>query len=214
MASVLSAEQLLPILHRIRLHWSEVETELGHAFTLQGGYTPSLLTTEITTLETALAQLIEPDNDAERAATQRDLLRGPLLARFTQVKNAVLATLPGTTHAAALPTKPAANAGATATLKAFADLAELWETLNADTSLPATERPLMVAGGYGKGNFDDDRAALKLAFSAVEEARLRTTQRRKDRDTLLPPLRKRVTQYRARVKSLLPAGHRLLATLP
>ncbi|WP_309706694.1 hypothetical protein [Armatimonas sp.] len=214
MPTVLSAEEIQPVLHRLSVHWSDVEAELGRSFSLQSGYLRALLDSDLLTLTNASALVTEPENEAQRAATSRDLLRQPLLLRFDQVKNAISATLSGTAHAAALPKKPSPSASAIITLKAFADLSEVWGKINVDTAVPASERPLSVVGGYTKESFDSDCTALRAAFVAVDDSRRSATQRRKDRDSLVPPLRKRLTQYRARVKSLLPAGHRLLATLP
>ena len=214
MAAISSAEDIQPILHRLSLHWSEVETEIGRSFMLKDEYSRIQLDADKKELDDALDAIMEPDNEAERGAALREKLRKPLLIRFDEIKNAVNSSISNPVHAAALPGKPSPHASGTVTLKAFADLAELWGKINTDTTLPASERPLTVVGGYNRANFEADVAALKAAFDAIGDAHHEATQSRKDRDALVPSLLPRLTQYRARVNSLLPAGHRLLATLP
>ena len=88
MAAISSAEDIQPILHRLSLHWSEVETEIGRSFMLKDEYSRIQLDADKKELDDALDAIMEPDNEAERGAALREKLRKPLLIRFDEIKNA------------------------------------------------------------------------------------------------------------------------------
>ena len=195
-------------------HWNRLETELGEAVTLEGGYTRDQLVDDLAALEDGVTGVTVGVSEQERQAQVRDALKTKLLTRFDQAKNKLKAQFRSTRHAAAVPRKPDATLGQDKTLTAFEDLAEIWKTLNTDASLPENQRPMTIARGYTQANFATDIAALKATYAALGAAARETKQRRAARSTPLSGLAKRVTQYRAVAKSELEPTDPLFATIP
>lgn len=201
-------------LEAIADHWNRLETELGEAMVLEDGYTRDQLIDDIEALDTGVTGVVEGVSEEERAAQTRDTLKSKLLLRFDQAKNKINAQFKSTRHAAAVPRKPDPTANAEKFLKPLDDLAEVWRTLNADTVIPETMRPMTIARGYTQANFAAELAALKAIYAARGAAARETKQRRAVRSTPLSGLAKRITQYRALAKSELEPSDALYATIP
>ncbi|WP_309716116.1 hypothetical protein [Armatimonas sp.] len=195
-------------------HWNRLETELGQAVSLEGGYTRDQMVDDLAALEDGVTGVTVGVSEQERQAQVRDALKTKLLTRFDQAKNKLKAQFRSTRHAAAVPRKPDATLGQDKTLAALEDLVEVWKTLNTDTSLPTNQRPMTIARGYTQADFAADIAALKATYVALGTAARETKQRRATRSTPLSGLAKRVTQYRALAKSELEPTDALYATIP
>ena len=195
-------------------HWERLEAELGQTLLLEGGYTRTQLASDLADLESGVIEVVEGVSEQERMAQQRDALKTKLLGRFDQVKDKLTAQFKSTRHAAAVPRKPLPTATAEKFLKPLDDISEIWKTLNADTSILPTLRPMTIARGYTQENFATDLAALKATYAAVGTAARETRQRRAARSTPLAGLAKRITQYRALAKSELEPNEPLYATIP
>ena len=195
-------------------HWDRLEGSLGKLPVLEGGYTREMFALDLSTLEAAMGSTTSGGNEVERTGADRDQRKAAGLVRFDQVKAAIKAQFKNTKHFAALPQKPTLSRTRQTFMKPFEDLAELWLTLNNDTSLPASMRPMTVAGGYTQADFAADVAALTAAYEAAEYATRELRQRRAERTQPLAGLKRRLTQYRNLVKSQLNPGDPLLNTLP
>lgn len=195
-------------------HWNRLETELGHSLLLEGGYTHDQLADDLMALEESATGVVEGVSEEERLAQTRDVLKAKLLLRFDQAKSKLQAQFKSTSHAVALPRKPIRSLNPEKFIQPLDDLAEVWKTLNGDSTLPANLRPMTIARGYTQENFATDLAELKAAFDARGAAARETKQRRATRSTPLSGLAKRVTQYRALAKSELDPHEALYKTIP
>lgn len=198
-------------------HWSQVnevlDGEVGE-LKLQGGYTLSDFDADRAALREAADTLSNAVTLRQLAAAQRDELKEPLRARLAQFRAAVQGFLQGSPYQHALPVLPHQMAVESRYLNPLEDAAHLWERINADTTLDGFTPPFVLMGGYTREDFLIDIAALRAAFLAVHNALGSERLARERRDTLLPPIRQRLNQYRAAVRASFPTGAAMVQSLP
>ena len=210
----IDVEPLKVQLRAVADHWNRLETELGQAMVLEEGYTRDQLVDDLAALESGVTGVIEGVSEQERQAQLRDTLKTTLLGRFDQAKNKIKAQFKSTPHAAALPRKPEFTISRDKFLAPLDDLAEVWATLNRDTTLLPALRPMTIARGYTQARFAADIAALRATYNDLGTAARETKQRRAVRSSPLSGLAKRVTQYRSLAKSELDPSEPLYKTIP
>lgn len=205
----------LPATQEFINHWDQVNTALGGSpLLLQGGYTRANLISDRAALQAAITLTETSDNVRQTAATDRDLKKGAILPRIGQFRAGVQFKLVGTGYVGALPRVPKFNSNQSTFLKPFDDMANLWLTINGDATVPGFTPPLLLVGAYAQAGFATELAALRTAYIAVDNANETARLNRKKRDVLLPPIKKRLLQYRVAVLATFGPGDPLTLSLP
>jgi len=199
-------------------HWEDVNTELGGApatdLTLQGGFTRDNLIADRATLQTAITDLEDRENDRQIAASSRDIQRDELRDRLNSFRGMLRGKLPGSPYLAAAPKLPGRSAAETKFLAPLDDMSSLWAKVNADTATPGFTPPLLLAGGYDLATFTTDLADLRTMFATVTTSENDLRVARKQRDATLPQARARMIQYRTLVEATFGETHPLTLSLP
>ncbi len=213
-----SVGSYLPAAQEFLNHWAQVNLALGGApatdLKLQGAYTLANLTSDRAALQAAITATEGSDNVRQTAATNRDLKKGAILPRIGQFRAGARFKLVGTGYVGALPRVPSFKGNQSLFLKPFDDMANLWLTINADTSVPGFTPPLLLPGGYTQANHATELAALRAAYIAVDNANETARLNRKKRDVLLPPIKKRLLQYRVAVLATFGPNDPLTLSVP
>ncbi len=209
-----SVGSYLPATQEFINHWDQVNTALGSPLLLQGGYTRANLVTDRAALQAAITLTESSDNVRQTAATNRDLKKGGIYPRIGQFRAGVQFKLAGTGYVGALPRVPSFKSNQSTFLKPFDDMANLWTTINADATVPGFTPPLLLVGGYTQANLATELTALRSAYIAVDNANETARLNRKKRDVLLPPIKKRLLQYRVAVLATFGPGDPLTLSLP
>ncbi len=205
----------LPTTQEFINHWDQVNTALGDSpLLLHGGYTRANLITDRTALQTAVTLTEASDNVRQTAATDRDNKKAGVYPRIGQFRAGVQFKLNGTGYVGALPRVPKIDRNQALFLKPFDDMANLWLTINGDATVPGFTPPLLLVGGYTQANLATELTALRNAYIAVDNANETARLNRKKRDVLLPPLKKRLLQYRVGVLGTFGPGDPLTLSLP
>ena len=208
----------LPTTQEVINHWTQVNAALGGApatdLKLQGGYILATLTSDRAALQAAITATEGSDNVRQTAATNRDLKKAAIFPRLAQFRAGVRFKLVGTGYVGALPRVPNFSRNQALFLKAFDDMASLWLTINADATVVGFTPPLLLIGGYTQASFATELAALRTAYNAVDNADEAARLNRKKRDVLLPPLKKRLLQYRIAVLATFGPNDPLTLSLP
>lgn len=199
-------------------HWEDVNAELGGMpatdLTLAGGYTRDDFLADRATLQAAITDLEDKENDRQIAAAARDTQRTELRERMASFRGMLQGKLPGSPYLAAAPKLPGATVSETKFLAPMDDMASLWAKIDADTSTPGFTPPFLLAGGYDLAAFQSDLADMRTMFLAVTDAENDQRVARKKRDALLPKARARMTQYRSLVIGTFGDGHPLVESMP
>jgi hypothetical protein len=208
------------LLHAVTLidsvlaHWAHVDAALAPgALTLRGGFGRAALKAGRDGLEALSVEVVVAENGREMASARRDLLKGPLYERLRQFRAAVLGLLPGTAHAAALPRLPGQRAREQALLRVLDDAYAIWSRADAAPP-PGFAGPLVLSGGYGRGAFEADVAALREAYAGVTAAVEAERFARRRRAGAAAPIWGRLVEYRRAVSGAFAAGHPLIGSLP
>ncbi len=161
------------------------------------------------------------------AATQRQnsaalmIARNAFQPRFVKFNQAVRLYLSGTRFADAAPKVPAVAAGEEVFRDGARALRDAWADIDAATDISKFSPPLVLpndnengAVNYTLAQFNLDSQALMDDFSQEGSATLTATQKRRDRDALLPAMYAAIKMYRDTLILLLPKDSPLLETLP
>ena len=205
----------LPTMQEFISHWTAVNAALvaPDVLTLAGGYSLANFTTDRAAIQTATTAIEAVDNGVTAAQTDRNLKKAALKLRVEQFRAAIMTQFPGSIYESMLPAAPVISNIETRFLKPFDDVANLWSRVNTDTIAGFTP-PLKLPGAYVLATFTTDLAALRTAYLAVTNADLAAQNSRRLRDSLLPPAKARMKQYRSAVPSKLLPGNPLLTNIP
>lgn len=198
-------------------HWTAVNADLGGAgpLVLPTTYNVASLTADRTALQTKITAVATADNAVQIAAGLRDIKKGPLRERVRQFRTALQSYFKGTEYVNALPTIPKNNTGEGEFMARLDDMSNLWTRINAISPVPSgLPIPLTLVGGYTLATFNTDVAAMRAAFGSWNDTVQGALIAREQRNTLLAPLKGRLTQYRLAVQSKYASGAPLLLSLP
>lgn len=181
---------------------------------LSGGYGHSDLISDIAFLTSANTGVEDLDNAFDQAASDRDNLRLTLRSKLIEFRGVVNYRLPGSGLDQALPRTFAKRSSEERTLKALEDMASVWTRVNAHAATANYTPPLVLRDGYTLATFIADVAALRAYYKTVSDAENDLRIARKERDTLLDPLRSRFVEYREAVRVEYGEEHPFYISLP
>lgn len=200
------------------VHWQDVNTDrLANALpelALPGPYLLANFTADRDALDASLTALVGLANAREQAIDDRNAHKENMRERVRQFGLAVRLYLKGTTYAKRLPPMPQMSVNETKFLRPLDDMAEMWTRIDADTSVPGFTPPLLLTGGYTQAGFATDVATMRTLYRDVTEAENNEDIARKERDTMLGPLRTRMLQYRNAILLEYGPDHPFTQSLP
>lgn len=198
-------------------HWQAVNTSLGETppapILLQGGYAVADLTTDRAALLTVLNAQPGLENTRSTAAAARDQAKAALVDRFFQLRGAMTGALYGRPELNSIPDAPVFGALQSKFMQPLYDMKDLWTTINALSIAPAFTPPLTL-GSYTLATFTTDITALETLYVQVNTAEGAAARNRDTRDSLLPPAKARLVQYKNAVIGRLGRNHPLVASIP
>ena len=207
-----------PTMDEFDTHWGSVNLERGGTpatdLVLEGNYKRLDFQAHRTTLSTRNTAILAPENARQIAASGRDIRKAPLKLRLGQFRSLVNALLSKTVYPNAMPKQPQFNAVESRFLKPFDDMANLWGTIDADTTISGFTPPLLLAEAYARAGCVTDLASLRTFYKDTNDADQLLGNARKLRDALLPVIYGRLKQYRQAVLGSFPANHALILSLP
>ncbi len=199
-------------------HWADVNADRvaggGSALLLADGYAEAGLATDVAAAATAITAQEGLDNAVTIAANARDTRWRTLRDRVIEFREAVAYRLPGSGYALSLPDTPGLTASEQKVLRALDDMANLWQRINADATVPNFTPPLLLRGSLTLAAFQAELAALRLNYKAVVDAENDARIGRNKRDLLLPPLRDRFVMYRKAIGVEYGPNHPFTTSLP
>ena len=179
-------------------HWKQLESESGEALNLRDGSGKAAFEADLEALENEIkAAHGAQDGEGTSRASLSDG-RGELLDLLRGFRQAVAFHLRGTPYAENLPTLPPLTSAEAIFFKSFEAASARWAEIDglAEGTIAGFAPPLVLRGGMTRAQFD----------SAIEQGR-DSHQSRTDhaetadslqakRDSLIAPLRKKMTAYR------------------
>jgi hypothetical protein len=202
----------LPTTDEFLGHWEVADTTLGagNEIVLPGGTNRAGLVTLKTTLLAKRAAVQTKLNVQEVARGDIDIKKTDLLLRINQFNDKVRAMFPGSKWERALAKVPSitdAQGNFTAPLD---DAAGLWLMINDDPAIP----DLTLLGGYARGTFVTDIAALNTAYTTYNTAgsgvKIAIEERNDVQDEIYDILKK----YRQALPTFFAKNHALVESLP
>lgn len=214
---VTSVGSWLPTMDEFITHWTGVNTflGLGGPFLLTGAYGVGQFQLDRITVDASITNVENLDNTLNNARGDRDIKRAAMLDRLRQFNFGVRGQFQSTKYILSLPKLPVFTSAPGAWRRIMDDDQNLWTTINTN-SPPITgfTPPFLLAGGYTVANFTTENNALDAVFTTVTNGEQNGQQARKQRDADFKPPYSRMKQYRLAVRSVLPAGHPLLLSIP
>jgi hypothetical protein len=204
-------------MQKIVAHWTQVNAALptDKYLVIAKDYTLTDFQTELTALQQKLNNMVATENQLQGAMSEREIKKTAVRESQRRFRQGVQGRLDGTKYVAMLPLLPVARATEGVNLKAFQDVRDIWQQIDADTVLvPQSERPFVLAEGYGQSAFVADLGALTGVYNTIRSANSTLSTQRKSRDERIKALRKRALLYGKTVRSRLPEGHALTQNLP
>jgi hypothetical protein len=198
-------------------HWAQVNAALppNKPLVLGKDYTLAKLQSDLSELQTDLTVIVPLENALQGESAERDVVRAGIREQHRRFRQGVQGRLDGTRYVAMLPTMPAIRASEGVTLKAYQDVLDIWQQIDADTErVPQRERPFVLGEDYGLADFAAELTRLTAAFSAVSLSNSTLSTARRRRDERIRTTRKPLVLYSKTVKSRLPIGHPLTQNLP
>lgn len=203
-----------PKMQEFVAHWTQVNAVLGASpLLLRGGYTLANFTADRAALVAAIDAVIPAINTVQGAIVSRDTLKTTLKVKIAQFRAAVAAYFPDSRYSRMIPTVPAFDAIESVFIAPFVDISNVWNLINTETN-PGFTPPLLLPAGYTKANLDTDIAAIRTAYTNLENANVGASAARANRDVLVPNANARMKQYRQAVVARLPIGSPLLNNIP
>ncbi len=204
-------------------HWSMVNGALAAPLVLPDGMVQADFAAKVDAMNVAFAA-IAPAEAAQRSARANlRLKREGMARRLVQFGQAVRLYLHKTRFADAAPRAPSSSEGEQTFKEATQSVEARWNDINAATDLAPFTPPLVLppdssaqppAASYSVDAFSSEALALMDAFTADRLAGDAATQKRRDRDALLPPIYEAMKTYREACLLLLPPDSPLRDTLP
>lgn len=199
------------------VHWGLVNTALGvgHPMVLQGGATVDTLEEYRDDLDGLRDAVTDAGVDRTLAREELNGMIATLQVRLVAFNAWVRANLAGMAYARSLNDAFAVGEGEAAVHQGVRALTRLWTKVNAIATPPeGVTLPLLLAGGYTVAMLETDRLALVALYQALSDAevdlRLAREMRNDHQDLIYPVLK----AYRAKLPTLLPEGHALVASMP
>jgi hypothetical protein len=204
-------------------HWDMVNQAQPTPLVLLGGITRAKFAAMVEEMSAAFAAIVPASSHQRSASADLALKREALVPQITQFGKAVRYYLSKTRFADAAPRVPSPTMGEQSFRDAIEVIAVRWSEINAATDLapftPPLQWPLPTStpgapGNYTLADFEAQGAEVLAAFAEDKRAGEIATQKRRDRDALLPAIYDVMKSYREAVVLLLPADSPLRATLP
>lgn len=205
----------VPTINAFITHWNQVNAEVGSAVKLEGGFGLAELMALRGQLEAAIADVAQKDSAKEAATLQKDMLLTSIRDRAKQFRAALASQMPSSPHMKALPSLPTFTAAPNLQMHALDGMMAIWQAIDANTpAIPHFEPPLVLGGGYGRGNAFTDITSLRTAFNAFTNTSQEAQRARTLRTELMQTTAKRLRQYRQAALAFLPTNSSLLGSLP
>ncbi len=204
-------------------HWGAVNEALAAPLVLPDGMALADFAARVEQMNAALAAIAPAVSQERAVAADLALKRAAITPRMAQFGQAVRLFLANTRFAGAAPRTPSPSDGEQKFKQATQTIQARWNDINGATDLAPFTPPLVLppdssaqppAASYTLAAFSAEAASLSDAFAADRLAGDAATQKRRDRDALLPPIHEAMKTYREACLLLLPADSPLRATLP
>lgn len=214
----------VPLAQKFLQHWSDTETTLGRALTLEDGTTRDALQDLKDALTAAQHASLVAENTRQGGIKQRDIARAEAFPIARQVRKGILGVIPSSEEARQLPAKFLPLTGdVQKQLVTLRDVESVWGSVNA---LPANKYPSLVQpftvivdlGGTEEAialaRYSAAIAALSAAADTVETAEQALTQAQQDRKKSVEKLQAVFKAYRAVIRGLFPRTSAIYRSLP
>ena len=209
----LEANDVLKIAQAALVHWAKVDAALASPLKLQGNYLRAQFDADTAALVAAVQALPGQENAIGLVLTRRDGQKDILKEKLKQFRASVQNELAGTAFVGELGRQPHKLATEPTFLKAFDDMADLWERINALTP-PTFTPPLTLAEDYTLPDFQADLATMRTRFQETREENATLTEHRQSVHSAANKVWERIKQYRKGCVSKLPTSHALLTSIP
>ena len=204
-------------------HWQTVNDWLpsGQSLVLPDGTTRDTFVLRLEQMNGAFAAIPFATGAERTASADLKMKREALQPRMVQFRQSISLYLSKTRFANAAPKVPGPTEGEQIFKTVGETILARWAEINAATDLAPFTPPLMLpppgSGAdllYSRSDFETEWQALMAAFSADHLAGEEATQKRANRNALLPQMYGMMKDYRATCQLRLPKGSPLLVTLP
>ena len=212
----------LPTTQEFANHWQTVNMARPNApIVLPMGITLADFNAMVGVMNAAFNAVVPAATLERTASAQVNLARASLQPRFVQFNQTVRLYLSHGRFADATVEVPGIGAGEAIYRDAGLIMSSSWDDINSATDLAPFVVPLTLpnfdpdnGATYTLDDFEPELAALLTAFDADLRATAGATQKRANRNALLPAIKQAMKDYRGTCQLELPKGSALLKTLP
>lgn len=207
----------IPTTNEILQHWEALDAGLGagNELMLPGGFERSNLADERDELETLRDGVTDAGVDKALAREQLTTLVTAMQARLVEFNQRIRADLPGNAFTRVLPEAFTVGMAEGVVREALRAMARLWTKVNAISPVPeGFAVPVVLMEGYTLALFNTDRETLRTKYVALTDAQVDLDLARERRNDKQEAIYRILKNYRAKVPTMLPADHALIASLP